>query len=222
MAEPVLQLSAISRAFGSGDEKTRVLDDLDLVMGAGERIAIMGSSGSGKSTLLHVAAGMDRPDAGRVRIAGTDLAGLDEPELTRHRARHIGLVFQDFNLMDSLTVSENIELPLWLNGIARREHAVSRLAEELGIGGLLDRLPESLSGGEKQRVAIARALVHRPLLVLADEPTGALDEVTAASVMTLFEEVTRQSGASLLLVTHDRDVAAVCQRTLTLSGGQLH
>lgn len=218
---PALSMRGIDRTFRSGKRLIPVLRGLDLEIGRGERVAVMGASGSGKSTLLHLAAGMDRPDAGQVELLGRDLGALAEPEVTHFRARAVGLVFQDFNLVDSLSAGENIDLPLWLNGRPRQNQAFDELAAALGIDELLDRLPEQLSGGEKQRVAIARALVHEPGLVLADEPTGSLDESTAADVLSLFEQITAERGCALVLVTHNPAAAAICDRCLELRGGRL-
>jgi len=220
-ADPVLALTGLARHFVSGGETIRVLDQLELEVSAGERVAIMGASGSGKSTLLHLAAGMDRPDQGRVRVVGQDIADTPEPRRTRLRAATIGLVFQDFNLIDSLTVAENIELPLWLNRKPVDDEATNRLTCELGIDGLLERLPGELSGGEQQRVAIARALIHEPRLLLADEPTGALDQSTAAGVLDLFDRVTAGRDCALVMVTHNPDAARICDRTLWLKQGRL-
>ena len=216
----VLSIRKLRRSYGSAHD-VQVLEDLNLDLTEGERVAVMGASGSGKTTLLHLAAGMDTPDAGEVLIDGKSLSGLVEPERSRFRARYIGLVFQDFNLIDSLTVRENIELPLWLNGLSHETARIRELTDELGISALLERLPEKLSGGEKQRVAIARALVHRPALLLADEPTGSLDQNTADSVLTLFDRVTRQQNVTLLMVTHNDEAAALCDRTLHLRHGRL-
>ena len=220
-SEALLQLDAVCRRYTSGGKSVDILSDLDLRLCRGERLAIMGSSGAGKSTLLHLAAGMDSPDSGRVLLAGQDLAAMGEPELSLHRARHVGLVFQDFNLIDSLTAGENIELALWLNRLDDDRDRVTSLATQLGIDALLDRLPEHLSGGERQRVAIARALVHRPSLVLADEPTGSLDERTADDVLTLFDQACRDTGCALVMVTHDRRAANICERIAHLRHGRL-
>lgn len=220
-----LALSRVTRRFSAGERIVTVLEDLDLEVEKGERVAVMGTSGSGKSTLLNLAAGMDRPDEGVVQVLGETLADLAEPGLTRFRARNIGLVFQDFNLIDSLNVRENITLPLWLNGLeqpGQENDQVGELTETLGIAGLLERMPDQLSGGEQQRVAIARALVHGPELLLADEPTGSLDEATAKRVLTLFDRITAVQGCALVLVTHNPDAAAVCDRQLSLRGGRLH
>ena len=219
---PALVLSGVTRRFGAGDRVVPVLDRLDLEVRRGERVAVMGASGSGKSTLLNLAAGMDRPDEGSVAVLGESLAAIPEPGLTRFRARNIGLVFQDFNLIDSLDVRENIALPLWLNGLDRDSGAAEALAETLGVASLLERMPGQLSGGEKQRVAIARALVHGPELLLADEPTGSLDEAAAGRVLALFDRVTAERGCALVLVTHNPEAAAVCNRRYQLRAGRLH
>ncbi len=221
-SERVLALDDVSRRFRTGSETVGVLEGLTLSLERGQRLAIMGASGSGKTTLLHLAAGMDRPDSGRVELAGQDLASLPEPDITHLRARHVGLVFQDFNLIDSLSVRENIELPLWLNGLAIDRDRLDALVGLLGIERLMARLPESLSGGEKQRVAIARALIHQPDLLLADEPTGSLDQSTAETVLELFDRVARETGATLLMVTHNNEAARLCERTLHLRHGVLH
>lgn len=220
-SDTALQLEQVDRHFLSGQQTITVLHDLSLSLARQERVAIMGASGSGKSTLLNLAAGMDRPDAGRVLLAGQNLAGLGEPALTHLRARHVGLVFQDFNLLDNLTVRENIELPCWLNRLPRNGDRLNILAEALDIGPLLDRLPDRLSGGEKQRAAIARALIHGPDLLLADEPTGSLDQVTADRVLKLFDQVLLANGSTLLMVTHNRETAALCDRIEHLRNGQL-
>jgi putative ABC transport system ATP-binding protein len=219
MAEPVLRLRALSRRYGQ--QGALILNHLDLSVERGQRVAIMGASGSGKSTLLHLAAGMDQPDHGQVEVLGQVLSALPEPARTHFRARHIGLIFQDFNLIDSLTVTENIALPLWLNKQAIDAARIGAMADTLGIGPLLQRLPETLSGGEKQRVAIARALIHEPALLLADEPTGSLDPTTAERVMDWFDGITHERGCTLLMVTHNAAAAALCDRTLHLQKGQL-
>jgi len=221
-AGAALSLGGTTRRFRAGNRVVTVLDELDLQVECGERVAVMGASGSGKSTLLNLAAGMDRPDAGRVRVLGQALDAITEPDLTRFRARNVGLVFQDFNLIDSLSVRENIELPLWLNELDGESPQADKLTETLDIAALLDRMPDQLSGGEKQRVAIARALVHEPRLLLADEPTGSLDETSARRVLELFERVTTAQGCALVLATHNPEAAAVCDRQLQLRGGRLH
>ena len=211
----------MGRHFTVGAETISILDSLDLSLERAERVAIMGASGCGKTTLLHLIAGMDQPSQGSIHLAGTDLGQLAEPALTRMRARRIGLIFQDFNLIDSLTVVENITLPLWLNRLPQPTEFLNELTDTLAIQPLLDRMPTTLSGGEKQRVAIARALIHRPCLILADEPTGSLDEATATRVMDLFDQAIKRSEATLLMVTHNREAAGLCERRLMLRNGSL-
>jgi len=215
--EKVLELQQVGKTIDGTD----LLDGMNLSLQAGEQVAVMGRSGVGKTSLLHLACGMDQPDSGKVFVQGQCISAMPEPNRTKWRAKHIGLVFQDFNLIDSLTVQENIELPLWLCGLGNRDEAIRPLSEALGIESLLTRLPIALSGGEKQRVAIARALVHRPRLVLADEPTGSLDEANARVVLDLFSDMTRMLGCAVLLVTHDPSSAKTCDQILELSAGKL-
>lgn len=213
-----LRLEAIHRTI----DGVCLLDEVCLAIEAGQKVAVMGRSGVGKTTLLHIASGLDFPDAGRVWVADQCLSELPEPQLTQWRAKHIGLVFQDFNLIDSLTVKENMELPLWLCGMSDRADRIHTMAKALGVSALLERLPQTLSGGEKQRVAIGRALIHQPALVLADEPTGNLDETHAQSVLALFSDITQSLGCAVLLVTHDPVAAGTCHRIFELQGGQLY
>ncbi len=221
MPELVLGLTGLYRSYFSGGERVEVIRGADLAVRRGERIAVMGASGCGKSTLLHLAGGMDVPDAGRVELLGEALNQLPEPKRTRWRARHTGLVFQDFNLIDSLTARDNIELALWLNRRPRVPDSVVGLADELGVAHLLDRLPGELSGGQQQRVAIARALIHSPALILADEPTGSLDETAAGEVMAVFSRAVAERGCALVLATHSLDAAGHCDRIFRLHGGRL-
>ncbi|QKK01844.1 MAG: ABC transporter ATP-binding protein [Pseudomonadota bacterium] len=217
----ILAMRAVGKGFDNADRRIEVLTSVSLVVERGQRVAITGSSGSGKSTLLHLAAGMDRPDSGHIELLGHDLAQLREPDLTRLRAATVGLVFQDFNLIESLSVSENILLPAWINRRPQAPANVAALAGELGIEHVLERMPGGLSGGEKQRVAIARALIHEPGLILADEPTGSLDETSGHAVLDLLERVTRARDSALVLVTHNPAAAAVCERQLRLAHGRL-
>jgi len=218
---PVLKLAGVSRSYHDGSEDVRVLDRADLEVRPGEKIAITGASGSGKSTLLHLAAGMDLPDAGTVELLGRSIDRMPEPGRTRHRAAHVGLVFQDYNLIDALSAAENIELVGWLTDRPAAPGAIRRLADELGIGALLARRPDRLSGGQQQRVAIARALIHEPALVLADEPTGSLDPASAGQVMDVFASAVSARGCALVLVTHSDAVAALCDRRLRVTAGRL-
>ena len=219
--QPVLRARGVTRTYHDGSQDIRVLDAVDLDISAGEKLAITGESGSGKSTFLHLAAGMDLPDAGTIELLGEHVNRLAEPERTRFRARHIGLVFQDYNLIESLSAGENIELVGWLTGKPARVEDIRRLAGELGIAELLDRRPDQLSGGQQQRVAIARALIHEPSLVLADEPTGSLDQASAEQVMQVLSESVDARGCALVLVTHSETAAARCDRRVRLRAGKL-
>ncbi len=217
----LLRLDGVCRHFQSGQDTVQVLDGVDLALDAGQRLAIKGASGSGKSTLLHLAAGMDRPDAGSIMLDDQDLGDLQEPALTRFRAQRIGLVFQDFNLIESLTVHDNIALVPWLVGRRPDARAIKGLGETLGISPLMNRFPAELSGGEKQRAAIARALIHEPSLILADEPTGSLDPDSAATVLDLFDQSVRALDCAVLMVTHNQAAADRMDRTLRLNHGRL-
>ena len=215
----MLSIDGLTRRFGARS----VLDALALDVGPGEYVAIVGESGSGKSTLLNLIAGLDRPDAGRVVIDGTDLASLDDADRTRARRSKLGFVFQSFHILPHLTVEQNVELPLVLIG-ARRVERATRVDELLAAVGLGDRggsMPRELSGGELQRVAVARALVHRPALVLADEPTGNLDPDTAQTVLDLLAREIRTRGAGGVLVTHSQAAARSADRILVLDHGKL-
>ena len=219
----VLDIRQLSRSFREGDRVHRVLDGLDAQIGSGERVAIMGRSGSGKSTLLNLISGIDRTDQGTVRIDGVEVTALGEPARTLHRRAHIGFVYQFFNLIPTLDVVENVRLVLDLNGV-RGAAARARSLAALAAVGLAERshsAVEQLSGGEQQRVAIARAMVHEPALLLADEPTGNLDDQTAREVLPVLLSLTRARGATLVMVTHDEALAASADRVLELRDGRL-
>jgi putative ABC transport system ATP-binding protein len=218
-----IRLQEISRDFVEGQRRHRVLDNISADFLRGESVAIRGRSGSGKSTLLNLVGGIDAPDAGRVTVAGTDITKLSERDRTLFRREHIGFVYQAFNLVPTLDVADNIRLVLELNDVATAE-ASARIKELLDAVGLLDRAssyPDVLSGGEQQRVAIARALSHRPSVLLADEPTGNLDDTTADSVLELLDRLVRQSGGTMLIATHSAKVASFCDRALELHNGKL-
>jgi putative ABC transport system ATP-binding protein len=220
---PVLQIRQLCRSFREGELVHRVLAGVDLELAGGASVAIMGRSGSGKSTLLNLVSGIDHADSGTVRLAGREVSSLKEPERTLFRRTHVGFVYQFFNLIPTLNVAENVRLVLELNGVRGREAAARTLAALQSVG-LRERAASSverLSGGEQQRVAIARSLVHRPQLLLADEPTGNLDEQSAREVLPLLIEQTRSRGAALLLVTHDALLAARADRVLELREGRL-
>jgi putative ABC transport system ATP-binding protein len=221
--EALLELSGVSKEFPSGAETLRVLAGVDLTVRAGETLAITGPSGSGKSTLLAVLAGLERPTSGAVKRDGEDAGGWDEERLARWRRRRAGFVFQSFRLMPTLTAVENASFPLELLGEAPAAAAAraGELLTALGLDGRLAHRPSQLSGGEQQRVAIARAYVHRPALILADEPTGSLDRATAARVLDALLSVNARASAALVVVTHDPMVAERMDRRVSLDAGRL-
>jgi putative ABC transport system ATP-binding protein len=223
MWRPAVELKKVSKSYREGEAERVVLRDVSVTLASGEIVVLLGRSGSGKSTLLNVIAGIDRPTSGTVVVDGTDITGLGEHARTRFRRRHIGFVFQFFNLIPLLTVEENLLLPLDLNGRADAK-GVARareLLDRVGLGGRGSSYPERLSGGEQQRVAIARALIHDPALILADEPTGNLDAETAADVLDLLDGLAREAGRTVLMVTHSREVVGVADRIFTMQRGNL-
>jgi putative ABC transport system ATP-binding protein len=216
----LLELSDVTKVYQTAEGPLRVLDGVDLTLDRGETLALTGESGSGKSTLLHLAAGLDLPDAGQVRLAGQDLGRIGDNGRSALRRGTVGLVFQQFNLIPSLDVAANLAFQARLS----RRHDpdwTAELARTLGLDGLLARFPEQLSGGQQQRVAIGRVLAARPALVLADEPTGNLDEATGDAVLAALLRLVAESGAALMMVTHSSRLAARLDRRLHLSGGQL-
>jgi putative ABC transport system ATP-binding protein len=220
----VLSIRQLSRSFREGARVHRVLDRLDADIGSGERLAVMGRSGSGKSTLLNLISGIDRAEGGTIEIDAVEVTALAEPARTLFRRAHIGFVYQFFNLIPTLDVAENVRLVLELNGVrgARaRERSLAMLAA-VGLGDRAASAVDQLSGGEQQRVAIARALVHEPRLLLADEPTGNLDQQTARELLPLLLSLTRERGTTLIIVTHDQQLAAAADRVLELCDGRLH
>jgi ABC-type lipoprotein export system ATPase subunit len=217
----LLELRGVAKRYRQGSQEVVALDGVDLDVGAGELVALVGRSGSGKSTLLHLAGGLDEPDAGTVRLGGRDLSTLSIGERATLRRREVGFVFQFFHLIPTLTVAENVELPLLLDGRRDKEGAVTSLLDRLGIGHRASHLPAELSGGEMQRAAIARALVTRPQLLLADEPTGNLDSATGEVILAVLAEAVTDAGAALVMVSHDEGAAARAGRVLHLSDGHL-
>ena len=215
----VVELVGVSRSFHRGDEVVHALADFSLALERGEMAALVGPSGCGKTTALNLVAAVDRPDAGTVRVAGVDVGVATETELVRLRRRAVGMVFQAFHLVPHLTVEENIALPLALDG-RRDPERIDELVERVGLGHRRRHYPSELSGGEQQRTAVARALVHRPQVVVADEPTGNLDSRTGAAVVALLAELRREQGTTLLLATHDSRVAAVADRLIELADGR--
>jgi putative ABC transport system ATP-binding protein len=219
----VVRTVGLTRRYKMGDAFVDALRGVDLTVARGEFVALMGPSGSGKSTVLNLVGGLDRPTSGQVWINGTELSASDELTLTRHRRQHVGFVFQSFNLLPRLTAEENVALPLMFGGVPESERLARAraLLERVGLGARLAHRPSELSGGEQQRVAIARALVGQPALLLADEPTGNLDTATGVEIMALLKELNREQGLTLLVVTHDPEVAAFASRIVKLRDGQV-
>ena len=218
----MIQLVCISKNYGSG-KSVRALQNVSLEIPQGQRVAVMGPSGSGKSTLLNLICGLDQPTSGSVRVEGVELATLDDDARTRLRREKIGMIFQTFNLLPTLSALENVALPLRLQGKSRRE-AATRASEMLARVGLKDRgrhHPDELSGGERQRVAIARALIFRPPLLLGDEPTGNLDSATGEEILALIDDLHCEFNTTILLVTHNPQAAHHCDRVVVLHDGQI-
>jgi putative ABC transport system ATP-binding protein len=221
--EPLIVLDRLSKWFDEGNQRRVVLNDVSASFNRGEFVVLLGKSGSGKSTLLNLIGGIDSPSSGNIRFGARDLTSLDEQARTLFRRQHIGFIFQFFNLLPTLTVIENIALPLELNNRADAAgwwHARDLLAR-VGLADRADTYPDKLSGGEQQRVAIARALVHDPLLILADEPTGNLDVETGRQVLELLDTLTRQAGKNLLMVTHSPDVIGIADRVFHIKDARL-
>ncbi|GLH98125.1 ABC transporter ATP-binding protein [Phytohabitans aurantiacus] len=216
-----VQLWSVSRTYGRGERAVTALDDVSLELAAGTFTAVMGPSGSGKSTLLQCAAGLDRPTAGRVFIAGTDLTGLSENRRTLLRRDLVGFVFQSFNLMPSLTATQNVELPIRLAGRRPDPEAVRTALAAVGLADRAGHRPAELSGGQQQRVAIARALAVHPRVLFADEPTGALDTATGHGVLRLLRDLVDRYGQTIVMVTHDPVAASFADRVLFLADGRI-
>jgi len=223
LSERVVEVQKLEKTYVRGVNEVRVLAGLDLAVDQGEFLALMGPSGSGKSTLLNIVAGIDRPTAGRVWVAGSDLGTLSETELARWRARHVGFIFQFYNLIPVLSALENVELPLLLTSLSRKERKQrSRLALEIvGLADRAEHLPRELSGGQEQRVAIARAIVSDPTLLVADEPTGDLDAASADSILELLRRLNEEHKKTILMVTHDPHAAEKAKKTIRLEKGVL-
>ena len=218
-----IQLRGLTRLFREGEHVHNVLDGVDLDIRRGETVALRGRSGSGKSTLLNLIGGIDAPDAGSVTVAGIDLTRLAERERTLFRRKHIGFVYQSFNLVPTLNVADNIRLVLELNKVpaAQASARIAELLASVGLGNRAESYPDVLSGGEQQRVAIARALAHEPAVLLADEPTGNLDDASAEGVLGLLDKLVRDSSHTMLIATHSQHVASLCDRVLELHNGRL-
>jgi putative ABC transport system ATP-binding protein len=218
---PVIALTGVNLSLGQGAARVHILKDIDLNIGSGEAIGLTGPSGSGKSTLLMVMAGLERADAGTVAVAGEDLGALDEDALARFRGRNVGIVFQSFHLIPTMTALENVAVPLELAGIADADERATHELAGVGLAERLHHYPAQLSGGEQQRVAVARALAPNPAIVVADEPTGNLDEDTGKQIIDLLFAGHAERGTTLVLVTHDQALAARCERVVRLRSGRI-
>lgn len=221
--EQILEVKNVTKYYGSASVVTKALDGISLTVGKGSFTAIMGASGSGKSTLLNVIATLDRVSAGEIRIEGKKISEGKEDELSQFRRDKLGFVFQEYNLLDTLTIGENISLPLNLKRVGAEEtdRECRRVAEVLGVGEHLEKFPYELSGGERQRAACARAIITNPALVLADEPTGALDSANSRKLMETFTEMNQSLGSTILMVTHDAVVGSYAERILFLKDGKI-
>ena len=221
VAPPVIEVDHLSKSVTDSAGTLEILRDIHFHLLAQQTAAIVGASGSGKSTLLSMLAGLDTPSRGTVRLQGEDLFALDEDARAQRRGQKIGFVFQSFQLLGNLTALENVMLPLELAGVRHARQQAQDMLGRVGLGQRLGHHPKLLSGGEQQRVALARAFVVQPAVLLADEPTGSLDAATGAAIMNLMLELNQELGTTLVLVTHDRGIAAQCERTLTIEAGCL-
>jgi putative ABC transport system ATP-binding protein len=223
MAEPIIRMSGVHKTYAMDGVQVHALRGIDLEVGRGEFIAIMGTSGSGKSTLMHILGCLDIPDSGDYRLNGEDVTRLDADALAGIRNRAIGFVFQNFNLLARTTALDNVEMPLVYAGIDRQtRHARAHaMLERLGLGDRAGHQPSQLSGGQQQRVALARALINQPALLLADEPTGNLDSATSREILAILDELNSRDGVTIVLITHEPEVADHAQRRLTMRDGQL-
>ena len=217
----ILRCENLSKYYGVGQTRVTALEDVNLSVEKGEFVAIIGASGSGKSTLLHMLGGVDRPDGGKILIEGTDIAALNEKKRSLFRRRKVGLVYQFYNLVPTLTVRKNICMPLALDRKKPNPEYFEKVVASLGISGRLDALPNQLSGGQQQRVAIARALIYRPALLLADEPTGNLDQKNSREIMDMLKLSHRNLEQTILLITHDEKVALDAERIITIEDGRI-
>jgi putative ABC transport system ATP-binding protein len=219
---PLLETQNLTKHYQMGETVVRALDGVSINVSDGEFLALLGTSGSGKSTLLNLIAGLDRPTSGTLRIEGADIGGMSPEELSRHRRQNVGIIFQSFNLITTMTALENVTLSMMFAGTrqAERDQRASQLLESMGLGGRQQHRPNQLSGGEQQRVAISRALANRPRLLLADEPTGNLDSRTSHEIMEVLKGLNEKEGKAIILVTHDAALATqYAHRTITLRDG---
>ena len=221
MSEPIIAVDRVTKQVRDSSGTLTILHEIEFTLAAQESAAIVGASGSGKSTLLGIIAGLDTPTSGTVHLCGVDLFAIDEDARAAVRAQHLGFVFQSFQLLGNLNALENVMLPLELQGRNDARAQAAEMLRRVGLGERLSHYPRVLSGGEQQRVALARAFVVRPAVLLADEPTGSLDFATGATVMDLMLDLNREAGTTLVLVTHDRQIAARCERQLRIEAGRV-
>jgi len=221
MTSPIIDASALRLALGKGSARVEILKSIDLAIGSGETVALLGPSGSGKSSLMAILSGLERADAGSISVAGLDFTRLDEDGLAAARRGRIGIILQAFHLLPTMTALENVAVPLELAGEADAFAWARAELEAVGLGHRLDHYPAQLSGGEQQRVAIARATAPRPVILFADEPTGNLDAATGAGIMDLLFDRQRETGATLLVITHDPELAKRCRRVVEMRDGQI-
>ncbi|MGG2080732.1 ABC transporter ATP-binding protein [Lysinibacillus pakistanensis] len=217
----IIKANQISKIYGSGENKVVALNKVNLEIAAGDFISIMGPSGSGKSTLLHLLSGLDKPTAGSLTYDGKEIYSFSDKELSAFRRQSIGFIFQQFNLLPVLTAKENIEMPLLLDKKKTDENYLREISDLLGISDRLTHLPHELSGGQQQRVAIARALIAQPDIIFADEPTGNLDSKSGSQVMKMLKNIQRKMGRTLVLITHDNDIASMAERRFVIVDGIL-
>jgi putative ABC transport system ATP-binding protein len=221
MSEPIISVEHVCKSVTDSTGTLDILRDIHFALAPRETVAIVGASGSGKSTLLSIIAGLDTPTSGTVRLSGQDIFAMDEDSRAALRAQKVGFVFQSFQLMGNLNALENVMLPLELAGRRDSRKAATEMLDRVGLGARLGHYPKVLSGGEQQRVALARAFVVQPAVLLADEPTGSLDFATGETVMQLMFDLNREQGTTLVLVTHDRGIAARCEQRITIEAGKI-
>ncbi|MBT2686679.1 ABC transporter ATP-binding protein [Bacillus sp. ISL-47] len=220
----VLEANKIHKSYGNKFNKQEVLKGIDLQIEAGEFVSIMGASGSGKTTLLNVLSSIDRVSTGEIKIEGKEMTGLKDKQLAQFRKQHLGFIFQEYNLLDTLTVKENILLPLSISKTPKREadEKFADVANELGIFDLKDKYPNEISGGQKQRTSAARAFIHEPSIIFADEPTGALDSKSASDLLNKLSDLNQMRNATIIMVTHDPVAASYCSRVIFIKDGQIY
>ncbi len=218
----ILNITNLNKSFTSGDQELKILEDINISLNEKETFSIVGPSGSGKTTLLGICAGLDNATSGSVELCGVELGSLNEDERAVLRNQKVGFIFQDFQLLPSLTALENVIVPLELQGVKKPEAIGKELLEKVGLGERLNHYPSQLSGGEKQRVAMARAFANKPTILFADEPTGNLDEESGETVVNLLLDLNKDAGTTLVIVTHDLELAKKTQRMVILKGGKIH